>query len=315
VKRAHIFGPVLSRRLGRSLGVDLVPYKTCSLDCVYCQLGPTVCKTVQRGSFVDLEELREEIREVARRKPPADFVTLSGSGEPTLSSDLGAVIEELKRASIAPVAVLTNATLFFDAGVRREIEGAQLVVPSLDAGREEEFQLVNRPHPSLEFAAVAEGLREFCEEFPGHIWLEVMLARRINDSEESLNGIGRIIKGLKVEKVQLNTVTRPPADKAARRLSTEEMEHAAAVIERVSGKRVEVIIEPELRETRPAQDDAKRALVEMMLRRPCTLDELAKAAGRSLDETQVLLENISREHALETKTVGEREFFCVKARD
>ena len=311
---AHIFGPVFSRRLGRSLGVDLVPYKTCSLDCVYCQLGRTTCKTVQRGSFVNLDGFREEIREAARQGAAADFATLSGSGEPTLSADLGEVIEELKRASIAPVAVLTNATLLFDDGVRRELEEADLIVPSLDAGREEEFRLVNRPHPSLDFDAVVEGLREFCDGFSQRVWLEVMLVEGMNDSEESLRAIGKIVKGLKVERVQLNTVTRPAADKRARLVSPDRMSHAAKVLHTISGKAAEVIIDAELMENRPAQDDAKKALVEMMLRRPCTLSELSKAVGRSVEETQSLLHDISHDHVLETETVGGREFFSVKMR-
>jgi len=167
MKRAHVFGPVLSRRLGRSLGVDLVRYKTCSLDCVYCQLGRTLCKTVQRRRFADVQEVREELKNAAARGVNADFVTLSGSGEPTLSADLGVVIEEIRRVEIAPAAVLTNATLLTDAEVRKELAGAEVAVPSLDAGTEEEFRRINRPHPTLEFEAAVEGLREFCSEFGG----------------------------------------------------------------------------------------------------------------------------------------------------
>ncbi len=315
MKRSHIFGPVFSRRLGRSLGIDLVPYKTCSLDCIYCQLGGTLCKTVQRESFVEPDELRGEMAEIERRNPETDFATLSGSGEPTLSADIGWVIEELKRAATAPVAVLTNATLLFDADVRRELKEADLIVPSLDAGREEEFRLVNRPHPSLEFDSVVEGLREFCDSFSRRVWLEVMLVEGMNDSEESLRAIGEIVKGLAVERVQLNTVTRPPTDKGAKPISSNELSRAAQTLAAISGKRVEVIVEPEMKDGRPAQDDAKIALVEMMLRRPCTLSELSKAVGRSVEETQSLLEDISRDQVLGTETVGGREFFSVKARE
>ena len=154
--KTYVFGPVPSRRLGRSLGVDLVPFKTCSFDCLYCQLGKTTCRTIERREWAPLDEVIEQVKEKLSAKP--DYITLSGSGEPTLYSRLDEAIDRIKRLTDTPVAVLTNGSLLWMDEVQRQLAAADLVMPSLDAGDETTFQLVNRPHESLHFEQVLSGL-------------------------------------------------------------------------------------------------------------------------------------------------------------
>lgn len=223
-----VFGPVPSRRLGASLGVDLFPRKTCSLNCVYCQLGSTPDPTTRRHSTVDPQAVIAEVRRrLAELDRPPDFVTLSGSGEPTLSLELGAVIAGLKDVTDVPVAVLTNGTLLSDAAVRAELAPADLVVPSLDAVSEKVFRQVNRPHGSLTAAGHIQGLQRFAATHPGRWWLEVLLVAGLNDSPEELDRLAEVIRGLRPEKVHLNTVVRPGAIKGLRGLSDEELRAAA----------------------------------------------------------------------------------------
>jgi wyosine [tRNA(Phe)-imidazoG37] synthetase (radical SAM superfamily) len=223
-----VFGPVPSRRLGSSLGVDLFSRKTCSLNCVYCQLGPTPEPTTTRLSTVDPSAVTAQVRDrlVDLDRPP-DVVTLSGSGEPTLSLEMGAVIAGLKDLTHVPVVVLTNGTLFGDDAVRAELARADLVVPSLDAVSEEVFQKVNRPHASLSAAGLIRGLEKFAATHPGQWWLEVLLVAGINDFSDELDRLGAAIRDLRPEKVHLNTVVRPGAVKGLQGLTDEELTAAA----------------------------------------------------------------------------------------
>src|SRR5450830_92931 len=220
----HLFGPVPSRRLGFSLGIDIIPAKTCTLNCVYCQLGPTPKLTLERKPYVSAETIIAEVTEFLEKNPRIDFLTFSGSGEPTLNSDLGKMIQGLKKITSIPVAVITNGSLLYRKEVRQDLMAADVVLPSLDAVSGEIFQAVNRPHPNLKPKVMIEGLSKFSREYPGKIWLEVMLVKGINDSKPELEKMRAIIKSLRIDrvrhsmslakadKVQLNTVVRPPAE-------------------------------------------------------------------------------------------------------
>lgn len=204
----YLFGPVLSRRLGLSMGVDLLKYKTCNLDCVYCELGRTTCLTTCRGRFVPPSDVLKEIR--LRRDEPFDHLTFAGSGEPTLSQDLGAVVSEAKRIVDVPVAIITNSTLLSNPAVRREVAMADVVLPSLDAVSERAFSAVNRPAQGLRAKEMIQGLRDFRREFSGEIWLEVMLVQGMNDHE--VREIAEAAEATGPDRIQLNTVVRPPAE-------------------------------------------------------------------------------------------------------
>ena len=177
----YVFGPVASRRLGRSLGVDLVPFKVCPLDCIYCQLGATVDLTTRRAAYVPVDEVLDELRRRLGEGVAADHVTLSGSGEPTLHSELATIVAEIKRMTTIPLAVLTNGMLLGEAEVRRALLPADVVIPNLDAGDEATFQRINRPATGLTLAGLVDGLIAFRREFRGRLLLEVFLVAGIND--------------------------------------------------------------------------------------------------------------------------------------
>lgn len=214
----YLFGPVLSRRLGLSMGVDLLKYKTCNLDCIYCELGRTDCLTACRGRFVPPHKVLQEIQ--ARRSEPFDHLTFAGSGEPTLSLDLGEIVARAKEIVEAPVAVITNSTLLTSPVVRREVANADVVLPSLDAASSEAFRAINRPGSGLWIDKIIQGLKDFRKDFSGEIWLEVMLVKGINDREAEL--IARAAESTEPDRIQLNTVVRTPAE-SVEPLSEEEM--------------------------------------------------------------------------------------------
>ncbi len=212
----YVYGPVKSRRLGLSLGVTTVPYKVCSFDCVYCQLGPTRQKVAKRSSFIDDKEILGEISAFFENKPKdleIDYVTFSGSGEPTLSSSLGNLIKGVRKITKTRVALITNSSFLVDRRVREEAAQVDLIVPSLDAVTQAEFEQIDRPVRGLKVKEIIRALKLFRNNFFGQMWLEVMLVRGINDSEAYLRKIKKVIDTIKPDKVQLNTPVRLPAQK------------------------------------------------------------------------------------------------------
>lgn len=212
MKYNHIFGPVPSRRLGLSLGVDLVRHKTCSLDCIYCECGPTTHLTCQRKAYVAFDAVKAELAHYFENHPDPDYVTFSGSGEPTLSPDIGRVIDFIKeKKPNVRVAVLTNATLLSDPDVRADLARADMVMPSLDAVTPETFEAINRPEGKINIIEVIDGLKTFAESFKGALWLEVFILPGVNDGKEELETLGAIIRDINPDRVQLNTLDRPGA--------------------------------------------------------------------------------------------------------
>lgn len=206
----HLYGPVPSRRLGRSLGLDLVPYKFCSHDCIYCQLGRTTLKTIERKPYIPSESILEEISKKLKEIQKPDFITLSGSGEPTLNSEIGHLIKSIKKITDVPVAVLTNGSLLWMEDVREDLMEADLVIPSLDAGNESSFQYVNRPHDGINFRTMVEGIQRFTAGFKGGIWLEVMILEGLTSSEYEIRMLAELAELIKPRKIRLNTARRPP---------------------------------------------------------------------------------------------------------
>ena len=217
---SHLFGPVPSRRLGRSLGVDLVPRKTCPYDCIYCEVGPTTRQTITRLDYQADEIMAELTAYLHQGPPPLDYITLAGSGEPTLNLGLGRIIRHLKALTGTPVAVLTNGALLYLPEVRDELQAADLVLPSLDAAREESFRAINRPLPDYPLSRLIEGLEAFRREYAGQIWLEILLLQGLNDSEADLEALRRALRILAPDKVQLNTAVRPGVEDYARALNS-----------------------------------------------------------------------------------------------
>ena len=210
----YIYGPVPSRRLGRSLGIDPIPIKTCNFQCIYCQLGKTTNFTNERKNYYPIEEIFAEMTEsIQLSKNKFDYITFVGSGEPTLYKDLGSLILKAKEISNKPVCVITNGALLYDQEVRKSLMICDVVLPSLDAGDEKSFIKINRPHPSISFKAVIQGLIAFRKEFKGKLWLEAMLMKGINDSKGALLKIKEKIHLIEPDRIDINVPIRPPTEK------------------------------------------------------------------------------------------------------
>jgi len=328
----HVFGPVPSRRLSRSLGIDPVPFKTCTFDCIYCQLGRTTQKTVERKEYVPCEVVVKELRDYLSNAPPFDFVTFSGSGEPTLNKALGKMISAVREITEAQIAVLTNGSLLFDERVAEDLSGADVVLPSLDAAFEEIFRRVNRPHESISLQKLVEGLKKFRKRFKGEIWVEVMLLSGVNDGEEHLLALARLLREVNAEKVQLNTPVRPSPERCAA-LSESGLERALKLFLE-EGVHAEIIpnvpsiptipnasassttdtftAKEQVRGVRGVEWERKKSEVQALLsRRPCTVEEISTSLGLNASEVVKYLRILESEGKLIMRKHGERTFFAV----
>jgi wyosine [tRNA(Phe)-imidazoG37] synthetase (radical SAM superfamily) len=286
----HVYGPVPSRRLGFSLGVDILPYKTCSFDCVYCQLGKSGTKSVRRARHFSCPEILGQIRQALAEGRRIDHITFSGSGEPTLNTLLGPLIREIKKLTPVPVAVLTNASLLGLKSVRQALGPADVVVPSLDAATASGFRKVNRPEPSVRVEKVIAGLIEFRSEFRGEIWLEVMLVRGLNDSPEDISALKRAIARIRPNRVQLNTAVRPPAESWARPLSRRALEK----IRKELGGAAEVVVDFRKKQRAVGRGNLKSEILAMIGRRPVTVKDMASSLGASAAEIRRQLGSLLR---------------------
>lgn len=304
VKARHlVYGPVPSRRLGRSLGVDLVPFKTCTYDCVYCQLGRTTHKTLQREQWVDVETVMAQIRAGLERHP--DVIALAGSGEPTLHAGIGDVIAGLKRLTSVPVAVITNGSLLMEPEVRRALLGADIVMPSLDAPTEALFRLINRPCGGVRLSDVVDGMVAFRSEYRGQLWLEVMLLAGITGIASEVEQLAKLSARLEPDRIQLTTAVRPPAESFAEPVS----ESALADFARRFTPRAEV-----MGSVLPATFDgeATRAdILALLSHRPCSTSDAASGLGIHHDEALKALSALVMEGAVSLHTHDRNAFYTV----
>ena len=303
----YIFGPVPSRRLGFSLGIDLVPFKTCSLDCPYCQLGKTTHKTIQRLAYGSPEEIITELRDALERHQKIDYITIGGSGEPTLSTHLGRLITSVKAMTAIPVAVLTNGTLLHSEEVRGELAAADVVIPSLDAVTEDVFARINRPHPRITASRMIEGLKHFREVFPGKLWLEIMVVRGINDSPEEMGRMKRVIASIPFDKVQLNTPVRPSPGRELTPLTEQELTRLKDFL----GEPCEVIAAFTGR-----QYAGEKAMEEGMLttikRHPLTLAGLSASLGVPPAQLTGLISFLEEQGKIESRKHGDEWYYHLK---
>ena len=211
---SYVFGPVPSRRLGLSLGVDLIPPKTCTFDCLYCQVGRTTSKTLEMKPFVPVRDVVEEIEKKVAKTVP-DAITLAGSGEPTLHSEIDQVIASIKKMTEIPVVLLTNGALFWKEEVRQRTLNSDIIMPTLSSAFETTFRKIHRPYSGLSLDKIIDGLKHLRQDYEGQIFLEVVLLARFNDMEKELEGLKTVIDDINHEKIQLNIVVRPPSDKRA----------------------------------------------------------------------------------------------------
>ncbi|WP_303238228.1 radical SAM protein [uncultured Bilophila sp.] len=281
----HVYGPVPSRRLGRSLGVDALTFKSCSFDCVYCQLGRTTNHTVERREYVPTAEILDELRRKLAENDRPEYISFAGSGEPTLHSGLGEIIRGIKAMTDVPVVVFTNGSLLWKPEVRADLRAADVVIPSLDGGDAALLDKVNRPEPSLSFDRIVEGLVAFRDEFPGRLWLEVMLLGGVSDDDASVDAIARIAERIRPDKVQINSVCRPPAESWALPVSASRL---LEIRERFALPNVEIIAEhlDDMAHTTFRTQIREEDILALIERRPCTAAGVA--AGLNIHVTEAL---------------------------
>ncbi len=221
----RIFGPVSSRRLGRSLGIDLLPFKTCSYSCVYCECGATTNLTTKRAEFFPTEEVIAQLDKVLRKGPTLDYITFAGSGEPTLSLSIGRIIRHLKTTYPQyKVAVLTNGSLLGNKEVIADLVYADQVIPTLTSTDQETFEQIHRPCAGLLVKTIINDIVEFRKEFQGEMWLEIFLIPDQNTSAEELAALRNIIQMIRPARIQLNTLDRPAAEDWVTAPDPEELE-------------------------------------------------------------------------------------------
>ena len=304
----YVFGPVLSRRLGKSLGIDPVPLKTCNWNCVYCQLGRTRPLTNARCEYILRQDILVEVQQAltAHRPGEIDWVTFVGSGEPTLHSGLGWLIQQVKSLTNLPVAVITNGALLCLPDVRAELTAANAVLPSLDAGNSRLYHKINRPWPKLTFQAYLQSLIAFRQEFTGQFWIEVMLVKDLNDTEEALQEIATALKDIHPDQVHLLLPVRPPAESWIRPCDETGLHRAQAIL----GTVAQVVLPHIGQAVTHSTDYLKSAILGIITRHPMSIEELCTALGRwSPGEVQQTLDRV--QNTIKAKRViwHSREFW------
>lgn len=305
----YLFGPVLSRRLGLSLGLDVTPMKTCAFNCVYCQLGRTTHQTIARKEYVPAAAVMAELADYLAREGRADYLTFSGSGEPTLHSRLGEMILQAKQLSDIPVAVLTCSALISDPQVRRELAGADVLLPSLDAASPRTFEALNRPHGGLSLPEIIEGLKCLRREYSGRIWLEIMVVKGINDGAAEVALLRQALAEIKPDKVHLNTVVRPPAESGVLPLSETEMR----TLQKELGAPAEIIASWPSPATPSFEKHMLPEALGLIARHPATLQEIAGYLNCRAEAAATMLEALLEAGAVERRKHRGRDFYAAPA--
>ena len=293
----HLFGPVPSRRLGMSLGVDLVPHKVCSYNCIYCECGATTNLTTKRDEYVVYQDVIDELKDFFKNNPLPDYITFSGAGEPTLNSKIGEIIDFIKTlAPKVPVAILTNGSLLSVSEVRNELLKADLLLPSLDAASEKSFRKIDRPEKNINIQETIKGLVDFSEQFKGAIWLEIMILPGYNDDTENLMLLKEALVKIKPDKIQLNTLDRPGVIDKLRPASRIELQN---IIDFWQLDNVEIIASTATRkDNKSYRKDMESAILETISRRPCTLEDLEQILGLHTNEINKYLDVLDSDNKI-----------------
>jgi len=305
----YIFGPVPSRRLGISLGVDLMPHKTCSLNCVYCECGKTTSLTLKDRVYVPTDEVIEELSGFLSQKPEIDHVTFSGSGEPTLHSGIQDIIKFVKtNHPDYKVALLTNGTMFFAPRIRKRVLDADIIIASVDAGSVDVFRKINRPHPDLDLAAVIDGITALRREYKHKLMIEMFIVPGVNDTEDEIACIREALRKIGDVDIFLNSLDRPgaeswvlPADKKILAGIKDSIYKSDIIQHSGSGR------EYEKRLTECGPD-----IISTLRRRPCTLEDILKITGKSMDKVAKQLEMLVETGEVETQRLQRGIFYKLK---
>lgn len=310
----YLFGPVPSRRLGISLGVDLVPHKVCSLNCVYCEVGKTTNLTIERREYVPIDGVIEELNNYLSQNPELDFITFSGQGEPTLNSGLEKVINFIK--SNFPrykVALITNGTLFWDKNIRNEVQKADVLLPSLDAVDKMTFLKLNRPNKNLQIDQIIEGLITLRKEFKGKIYLEIFFVPGLNDTESELNLLKSTTQKIEPDIMQLNTLDRPGTENWVKPLPRERLEQIVKFFQPLP---VEIISNPKARkQIQSFNQNISDQILETIKRRPVTDKDLSHILNLHLNELNKYLSELIDDDKIESIELDRGLFFKIKNLD
>jgi len=304
----YIFGPVPSRRLGISLGIDLVTHKTCSMDCIYCECGKTTELTLEQKEYVPFNDVVKELDHFLTHHSDPDYITFSGSGEPTLNSCLGDVIDHVRsKRPYIKIAVLTNSTLILNPSVWQALLKADIVLPSLDAVSKKAFLKINRPHKGADAEEIAKGIEAFAKAFKGKIWLEVMILPGINDGTSDLMELKEAIHRIKPDRLQINTLDRPGTLSDIKPASRSNLERISAlfdfpnteIIARV-GEDVKAGI---------MREEIRGVIIETIHRRPCTKEDLLKILGVEKNMIDTCIDTLLQEKKIVGKSEKRGIFF------
>ncbi len=280
----YIYGPVPSRRLGLSLGIDLVTDNVCSYDCIYCQLGRTREKTVLQKQYVSINVILEQLFHKLDSGVNPDFITMAGSGEPTLNSRIGELIRRIKQETGIPVAVVTNSSMLSEVHVKESLMDADVVLPSLGAYNQTLFEIINRPHSSIKFDIMLEGIKSFVRDYSGDVWLEVFVLKGINDKEADALKYKSLIEEIHPQQVDVNTAIRPSAEPSAQKVSAEVLNGFC----RILGNNAQMIAPFEKKKNYigPKNIKIQTDIISILSRRPCTLNDIS--SGLDVSETEVI---------------------------
>ena len=302
----YIFGPVYSRRLGISLGVDLVPFKICSMECLYCEVGKTTNKTLQRGEYISINTVKKELSSFLSSCPLPDFVTFSGYGEPTLNLKIGEIVEFLKKNyPDISIALITNSSLLFREDVLDDIENIDIFLPSFDAASDKVFKQINRPVTGLSVNLIQEGLLKLKERASGKIWLETLFVKGVNYAIDEIKKIGDFVHRLSPDRWQINTVVRPPAF-GCEGLSEEELKRIEEV---VKFPYTDIIGRVSVVKREMDDKDIKKRILELVDRRPCPVNELETAFGISVDRVKKLIIKLIKDGDVEKVKYGNMLYY------
>ncbi len=305
---SYTYGPVPSRRLGLSLGVDIVPAKICTLDCTYCQVGRTARKSLVRQDFIDIGAVLSELQVKIKAGLQADYITIGGSGEPTLNSRLGDLIDGIRRLTNIPVAILTNGTLLYREDVRAECAKADVVCPTLDAADTAVFEAIHRPTPGITIEKLVSGLEQFRREFRGKIWLEVFLVAGVNTDAAQIENVKALIRRIRPDKVHLNTAVRPPAEPDVRAVSAEMMDAIARQI----GGNCEVIGAPPAGRERRYTKRVEADILSVLKRRPCSVQDICTGLAMEREEVLKLVTHLQDLGAIASEQRGDTTYFQIR---
>lgn len=307
----YLFGPVPSRRLGISLGVDLVPHKVCTLNCIYCEVGRTTNLAIERKEYIPINEVIEELQNYLDQKPELDFITFSGQGEPTLNSGLGKVIDFIKdNYSQYKIAVITNGTLFWDREVRNEVFRADVLLPSLDAVSESSFLKINRPNKNLNIDKIIEGLIKLRTEFKGKIYLEIFLVPKINDTKDELTLLKNISAKIKPDLIQLNTLDRPGTKSFVEPVPKEKLQEIKEFFKPLP---VKIIAKAKTRkQIKSFNKNIQQQILDTIRRRPCTDKDLSEILNLHLNELNKYLSELIDNGKIITDKRERGLFFKIK---